>query len=166
MLLLASIVLLAASAGGDLIDEVHQIPAGDWKYVEIQLHQKPARISASYDVLSGSDKVRAALMLREDLERMSEDLPGNIAMTAEGKTGHFADRVRRRGDYVVVLDNQGGKVAATVRLRVGLDFGAGTGLEVRRLTPERQFTVVAISCAVFFGIVGFSARRLWKAAGR
>src|SRR5579863_5063015 len=160
-MLFAPIILLAALTGADLLDEVHQIPAGDWKFVEIKLHQRPARIFANYEVLNGSDRVPAALMLREDLERMSEDLPGNTAITGEGKRGHFSDSMRRNGDFVVVLDNQEGKVPATVRLRVGLDFGASTGPEVTRLTPQRRFAVVAISCAVFFGIVGFSARRLY-----
>jgi hypothetical protein len=157
-------VLLAALANTELINEVHQIPAADWKYVEIPLHQKPARISASYEVLSGSRKVRAALMLREDLERMDEDLPGSIAITAEGLSGRLTDTVRRSGDYVIVLDNQEGRLPATVRLRVALDFGGGA--EVGRLTPRRQFTVVAISCMAFLGIVGFSTRRLLKAMGR
>jgi len=131
--------------------------------VEVPLHGQPARISASYEVLSGSGKVRAALMLREDLERMSSDLPGSILLTPQGRRGYFADRVRRRGDYVVVLDNQDEREAATVRLRVGLDFRAGRGADVGRLTPRRQVTVVALSCVAFLGIVGFSARRLMKA---
>ena len=159
----ASIVLLAASAGSELMNEVHQIPAGDWKYVDVALRQKPARISASYEVLNGSAKVRMALIPREDLERMSADLPGAILVTPEGRRGFFADGVRRRGDYVVLLDNQDGREAATVRLRVGLDFGAGRGAEVGRLTPQRQVTVVAISCLAFLGIAGFSARRLLRA---
>jgi hypothetical protein len=159
----ASIVLLASAAASDLTDEVHQIPAGDWKYVDVPLHQKAGRISASYEVLSGSGKVRMALMLREDLERMSEDLPGSIMVTPEGRRGFFADRVRRLGDYVVVLDNREGREAASVRLRVGLDFEAGREPGVGRLTPLRQLTVVAVSCVAFLGIVGFSAQKLLKA---
>jgi len=163
MMAFACMLLLAASPRSEVVDEVHQIPAGDWKFKEIHLRQEPARISASYEVLEGSTKVRLALMPHEDLERMSEDLPGSIAITGEGRSGSFVDRIRRRGDYVVVLDNQDGKRASRVRLRVGLDFGPGSGSEVRRLTPRRQFTVVAISCAVFLGIVTFSARRLLRA---
>jgi len=160
---LASIALLAAPAGSELMDQVHQIPAGDWKYVEVALHQRPARISAGYEVLSGSGKVRAALMLREDLERMTPDLPGSILVTPEGRRGYFVDRVRRRGDYVVVIDNQNGREPATVRLRVALDYGSGKGPEVGRLTLRQELTVVAISSVAFLGIVGFSARRLLKA---
>jgi hypothetical protein len=159
----ASIVLLAAPGASQLMDEVHQIPAGDWKYVDVPLHQRPARIYANFEVLSGSGRVRAALMLREDLERMNGDLPGSILVTPEGRRGYFADRVRRRGDYVVVLDNQEGREPATVRLRVGLDFGAGRWPDVGRLTPRRQLIVVAVSCVAFLGIVGFSAQRLLKA---
>jgi hypothetical protein len=161
MMVLASILLLAASTAGDLVDEVHQVPAGDWKYRDIAL-PRPARISASYEVLSGSGRVRIALMLREDLDRMDSDLSASIVATGEGRRGVFVDRVRRRGDYVVVLDNQNGREAATVRLRVGLDSG-GKGADAGRLTPRRQLTVVAISCVAFLGIVGFSARRLLKA---
>jgi len=161
MMVLASIVLLAASSSGDVVDEVQQIPAGDWKYREISL-RLPARISAGYEVLSGSGRVRIALMLREDLERMNGDLPGSILVTAEGRRGYFVDRVRRRGDYVIVLDNQDGRDAATVRLRVSLDF-AGQGADVGRLTPQRQIIVVAVSCVAFLGIVTVSARKLLKA---
>ena len=153
-------ILLAASAGRQTTVEVHQIPAGDWKYREVHL-DRPGRIYASYEVLRGSPKVRAVLVPREDLDRMSDDLPGTILVTPEGPRGTFADRVRRSGDYAVVLDNQNGREAATVRLQVELDFTSGG--EVGRLSPGRQLTVVAISCLAFFGIVGFSARRLLKA---
>jgi hypothetical protein len=159
---MASIVLLAASAASELTNEEQVVPAGDWKYIEVPLHHRAARISASYEVLSGSGRVRIALMLRDDLERMSEDLPGSILTTPEGRRGFFADPVRRMGDYVVVLDNQDGRQAARVRLRVTLDFDAGKDSEAGRLTPQRQFTVVAISCVAFLGIVGFSAQRLRK----
>jgi len=163
MMAFAWMLLLAAPAASPLLDEVHELPAGDWKYREIHLSQEPARISAAYDVIEGSPNVRLALLLREDLERMREDLPGSIAATAKGRSGYFADTIRRRGDYVVVLDNQDGKQAATVHLRVWLDFATGRGAEAKRLSPGRQLTVVAISLAVFFGIVTFSARRLWRA---
>jgi hypothetical protein len=139
------------------------IPAGDWKYVDVPLHDRAARIIASYEVLSGSGQVRMALMLHEDLDRMNSDLPGTILATPVGRRGFFADPVRRVGDYVVVLDNQEGRQAARVRLRVALDFGTGRQTEVGRLTPRRQFTVVAVSCVAFAGIVTFSARRLRRA---
>jgi hypothetical protein len=163
---MASIVLLAASAVSELTNEEQLVPAGDWKYIDVPLHRRAARISASYEVLSGSGKVRMALLLHDDLARMSPDLPGSILVTPEGRRGYFADHVRRLGDYAVVLDNQDGRLAARVQLRVGLDFGVGREAEVGRLSPRRQITVVAISCVAFLGIVGFSAQRLLKSMGR
>jgi hypothetical protein len=146
------------------MDDVHQIPAGDWKYVEIPLHNKPAQISAEYQVLSGSSRVRMALMLHQDLESMNSDPPGAILATPEGPRGLFTDRVRRFGDYVIVLDNRGGRRSSSVRLRVNLD-STGDASDVGRLSPRRQAIVVAVSCVAFLGIVGFSARQLRRAIG-
>ncbi|HUB80912.1 MAG TPA: hypothetical protein VMB03_19035 [Bryobacteraceae bacterium] len=157
------ILLLAASATTELTNEVDTISAGDWKYIDVPLHGQPARIIASYEVLSGSGQVRMALMLHEDLDRMNSDLPGTILATPTGRRGFLADPVRRMGDYVVVVDNLEGRQAARVHLRVALDYGAGRQSEVGRLSPRRQLTVVAISCLAFFGIVAFSAKRLRRA---
>ncbi len=145
------------------MDDVHQIPAGDWKYVEIPLHGKPARISANYEVLSGSNHVRMSLMLHQDLEWMNSDGPGSILSTPEGARGNFADRIRRFGDYVIVLDNREGRRPASVRLRVNLDFSSFGRSDIGRLSPRRQLIVIAVSCVAFLGIVGFSANRLRRA---
>ncbi len=164
MMLFAWMLMLAASTRGELADEDCQIPPGEWRYVEVQLHQEPASVSASYEVRSGPGRVRLALMGREDLERMRDDLPhGHLAETPLGRSGQLTDVFGRRGDYAVVLDNRDGTRAATVHLRVWLDFGARRVPEVTELAPGRQFMVVAISLAVFFGIVTYSGRRLWRA---
>jgi hypothetical protein len=161
----AVILLLASAAGNDVSDEVHQIPAGDWKFVPVPLHQHPARISASYEVLDGSSRVRMLWMLREDLQWMDSD-PGAILSTPEGRRGYFTDPVRRLGDYVVVLDNREGRSYARVRLHIGVDGSAGATSGVGTLSPPRQLVVIAVSCVGFLGIVAFSARRLRKAMSR
>jgi hypothetical protein len=61
-----------------------------------------------------------------------------------------------------VVDNRDARPAA-VHLRISLEFGASPGPAVTRLSSRRQLTVILISFAVFFGIVTFSARRLWRA---
>jgi hypothetical protein len=160
---LAALLLLAPAAGKDLMDDVHQISAGDWKYVEIPLHQTPARITASYQVLSGSGRVRMLLMPREDLQWMNSGDPSGILTTPEGPRGYFTDPIRRLGDYVIVLDNREGRRYAAVRLHISLDYGTKGENDVGQLSARRQFTVIAISCVAFMGIVGFSARRLRKA---
>jgi hypothetical protein len=167
MMIFAWMLLLAASKHAELADEDCRIPAGEWRYVEVQLHQEPGTVSASYEVRSGPGRVRLALMRRADLERMRDDLPhGHLAETPLGQAGQLTDAFRRRGDYAVVLDNRDGTRDATVHLRVWLDFGGRREPEVSEITPERQFVVVAVSLAVFFGIVTYSGRRLWRAVKR
>ena len=158
--------LLAASTRVDLVDEVYRIPRGEWKYVALDLHQQPATISATYELPSGSGPVRLALMTREDLEHFRNDADhGVLVVTPLGKSGAFNYRVRRPGEYVIVVDNRAGAAQpAAVHLKVNLDF-ARRGPDVTQLSPQRQLAVVVISVAVFVGIVTYSARRLLKAIG-
>jgi len=166
MIALAWILLLAASTGVDLVDEVYQIPANEWRYVELGLNQKPALVSAGYSVESGSREVRLALMRREDLDRLREGAPQSVIdVTARAASGALKPHVRGPGDFVVVVDNRG-DAPAKVHLRVHLDFSVGQGSEVTQLSPRRQLAVILISFALFFGIVGWSARRLLRGIRR
>jgi hypothetical protein len=168
MNLLACIILLAASTSVELVDEVYHIPPAEWKYVEVNLRQNPALVVAAFDVQSGSEKVRLALMTRADLERLREDVPhGLLAVTEIGKSGGFNFRVRRPGDYVLVVDNRSNKTqSAAVHLRIALDFAATSGPIVTSLGSRRQLTVIVLAFAFFFGVVTFSARKLLRAAKR
>jgi len=160
--------LLAASTKVDLVDEIYAIPGSDWKYVEVDLRQKPATVIASYIVEAGSEDVRIALMTREDLERLRGDEPhGVIAVTEPGTHGKFQYRVRHRGSYAIVVDSRAAKgKSSAVRLRVSLEF-APTGVpDVTRVSPGRQMTVVAVSFLFFVSVVTYSARRLLKAVRR
>lgn len=165
---LAWIVLLAASTSVELVDEVYQIPPAEWKYVEVNLRQNPALVTASFRVELSAGNVRLALMTRADLERLREDLPhGLLAVTAPGKSGALSFRVRQPGDYVIVVDNRSSKAqAAAVHLRIALDFARPSGPVVTRLSPQRQFTVIVLAFAFFLGVVGYSARRFLRAAKR
>jgi hypothetical protein len=162
MIAFAWIWILAATTRVDLVNEVYQIPPKEWRYVELGLNQRPARVSARYEVQTGSREVRVALMRREDLDRLREGLPhGVIDETETAATGSLSRRVRGPGDYVLVVDNRG-EAASGVHLWVSLDFAVGRGPEVTRLPRERQLTVILISFAVFFGIVTWSAHRLLR----
>jgi hypothetical protein len=167
-----SLILLAASTHVELVNEVVRIPAGDWRYVEVGLKQRPAFVSADYTVEAGSGEVRLALVERDQLERLpgkpgtGAPPDGALAITASGRSGRLRYRVRMRGEYAVVIDNRLGARAAAAHLRVSLDFGARPGPEVTRLSPVRQLTVIAITFAVFFAIVSYSARRLLQGIRR
>jgi hypothetical protein len=165
---LAFLVLLAASTSVELVDEVYRIPPAEWKYVEVNLRQQPALVSASFQTESGAGKVRLALMTRADLERLREDLPhGVLAVTEIGKSGALDFRVRQPGDYVLIVDNRSGKTqTAAVHLHIGLDFARPTVPLVTRLAPQRQLAVIVLSFAFFSGVVTYSARKLLRATKR
>lgn len=166
-----SLILLAVSTHVDLVNEVVRIPAGDWRYVDVGLKQRPAFVSADYTVEPGSGEVRLALVERDRLERLGgkpgrDALPdGELAITAPGRFGRLRYRAQV-GKYAVVVDNRLGAHEAAAHLRVSLDFGGRPGPEVTRLSPARQLTVIVITFAVFFGIVSYSARRLLQGIRR
>ena len=159
-----AMLLLAASTSVDLVDDLYQIPAAEWKYVEVNLRQRPAEITASFDVRSGGNQVRVALMTRADLDHLRGNLPyGVLAMTPVGARGGFVFRVREPGDYVLVVDNRAVRAKATdVHLFVSLDFAEPHGPGITKLDPQRQITVILISFAFFFGVVTYSARKLLR----
>jgi len=156
-------MLLAAPASVELVDEVYQIPASQWRYVDLTLKQQPALVSATFQVLTGSQQARIALMRSQDLERLRAGLPhGVMTATPLASSGNLSYYVHWPDDYAIVVDNRDARPAA-VHLRISLEFGASPGPAVTRLSSPRQLAVILISFAVFFGIVTFSARRLWRA---
>jgi len=164
MIALAWLLLLSASRV-ELVDEVYQIPASEWRYVDLGLRQRPALVIAHFDVTAGPPRLRLALLERQDLEKLQAGAPHSVMdVTPEAASGVLSYRTPEAGDYVLVIDNQS-RSPVSARIRVSLDF-AGGGPAVRRLSPERQLTVIAISFAVFFGIVTYSARRLLKTMRR
>jgi hypothetical protein len=154
-------MLLAAPTSVELVDEVYQIPANQWRYVDFTLKQQPALVSATFQVLTGSPQARIALMRGQDLERLREGEPhGVLAVTPLASSGHLNYYAHWPDDYAIVVDNHAAQPAA-VHLRISLEFGGTPGPAVTRLSPQRRLTVVLIGFGVFFGIVGYSARRLW-----
>lgn len=162
MPLIAWMLLAAAASSVELVDQTFLIPANDWRFVDLGLRQRPALVQAEFDVQAGPP-VRLILMEHTDLELLNRgETHAVVAATPAGERGRLDVRTSKPGDYVVVLENRSGRVeAAKVRLRVSVDF-----LEATQISPARQLTVVAISFAVFFGIVTYSARRLWQAVRR
>lgn len=167
MFALVLMLLAAAPARVDLVDEIYQIPSGEWRYIELGLKQQPASVLATFNIAGGAGEVRLALMRREDLEHLRGGSPhGVIAVTRSGISGTLAQYAGVPGDYVLVVDNLA-KTPASVHLKVRLDFSAHPGRPVvTQLSPRRQLAVILISFAVFFGIVTWSARRLLRAVKR
>jgi hypothetical protein len=156
---LACLLLLAISSGVELVNDVYQVPANDWRYVDLGLHRRPVIVQAMFNVESGPP-VRLMLLERKDLERMNHgEAHGALRITPTQPSGGFRLQTEPPGDYVIALENRGAPKPASVHLRITLDFGDAT-----QLSPERRLTVIAISFAVFVGIIGYSASRLWRMA--
>jgi hypothetical protein len=157
MIAIACMFLLAASTRVDLVDEVYQIPAGDWRWTDFQIKRQTALVMARFEVESGARAVRLALIRHEDLQRLTDGQSHTVLDETEAAaSGSLTPQYRAPGHYVLVVENRG-PAPATVHLRVSLDFA-----QVTRLSPGRQLTVVAISFAAFFGIVTWSARKLLR----
>jgi hypothetical protein len=168
-LLLPPVLAAAAvSAPLELVNELVRIPAGESRSVQVILKQRPAMVSVEYDVVGGGPEVRLALLRRGDLERPRNGLPESVlAATAPATTASLAYAAPLRGVFAVVLDNPTGSQAAAVHLHVFLNFArANQGPQITRLSPERQFTVIALSFLVFIAIVTYSARRLLRSIRR
>ena len=152
---------LALTAAGELVDQVYTIPADEWRYVDLGVEQRPGVVEAEYDVRSGSDQVRLAVLRRDDLEHLRQGLAhGVVEATEPGRRGKIACRVGPPGEYVVVVDNRMGEGRpAVVRLRIRLEFPPAANVP-ERLSPQRRLTVILISFAAFFAIVTWSGRKL------
>lgn len=152
------LLLLSAATRVHLVDEPFEIPAHDWRFdADLGLHQRTASLISDFQVESGGP-VRILLMTREDVEHMSAGRPHTTLMSAGPATsGHMLYEVPEPGDYVLVVDNRANGQPARVHLSVWLDFPLVTGI-----SPQRQLTVILLSFAFFFGVVTWSARKLWK----
>jgi hypothetical protein len=143
----------------ELVDEVYSVPANEWRYIDFSLRQLPVTISGEYTVSGTQPGARLLLIRLPEPRRVREHhLRNPVAETPFAVRGRLQHHVRTAGHYVVVIDNRGRAVEAAVHLRIGLDFGP----QVTYLSQQRRLTVILVSFAVFFAVVGWSARRLMK----
>ncbi|HLK67223.1 MAG TPA: hypothetical protein VKU19_27500 [Bryobacteraceae bacterium] len=159
MVSLICILLFASSPTTTVVDQVFEIPANKWKYVDVTL-EKPAILHAEYTVESGPDKARLQLLRSSDLALRAKVQQDALDETEPGKSGGIAPQLRSTGEYVVVVDNNLGDEPAKVHLKIWLRKWPET--EMIQLSPRRQFFVILLSFGTFFGIVTWSARRLLR----
>jgi len=153
----ALVFLLAASPRALLVDKAFEIPAMQWRYWDHALNAEPAVLICQFDSLRPDTRVRVALVSRGELDAwLSGRDHDEIGSTPAAPSGILRVAAHDPQTYVVI-ENRGAR-PASVHLRVFLDEA-----QVRYLSPGRRAAVVAISLAVFFAIVSFSARKLWNA---
>jgi hypothetical protein len=154
----ALLLLLLASGSQTLLDEVVEVPPSEWRYVQVALKQPPVTIEYEFHVISGDAAIRAVLVNREGLDDLRKGDRDPLGSGAFQKQASFSHLIGVPDEYAVVIEN-GGRGRASVRLRVSLDFSEGR-LQVRYLSSERRWAVIAISASVFLAIVLISARKL------
>jgi hypothetical protein len=168
-------LLLMATAATTTVpvsDASHVVPAGTWRYLDIQdlikvdlldwYTTEPAAVQIDYTVESGPP-VRIEIMRRAAVERLSRRPAGWLPASDPQSQGHVESRLPDPGEYSIVIDNRGNNSGpATVRMKIALDYASMKPAAERRLPPARQLTVIAVSFTVFFAIVGLSARSLWR----
>lgn len=149
----------------NVIDDTYQIPPNNWRYVDsrdwryagLQQNERPGIVRASFVVKSGPP-VRLLLMDRASLDALQRGGPPTpLRETAVAAAGVLAHRFDSAADCILVLENRGSPATSTVHLIVTVD-----SWESAELSPERKLVVLAVSFSVFFGMVTYSAARLWK----
>ncbi len=162
MLALVCTLAFAFASAGELVNQVYTIPADEWRYLDLGIGQRPTLVEAEYQVTAGSERVRLAVMRRDDLEHLREGLPhGVVEATEPGRSGKLTCELRPPGGYVLVVDNRiGDDRAAVVHLRIRVSFAPAAGAIPERLSPQRRLTVILVSFAAFFAIVTWSGRKL------
>jgi hypothetical protein len=165
-MLVLALLLLAAGSRVEIADEVYEVGPEKWGYGPvIELKQQPALVGVHFETENHTDRVRVALMRRDEMEKLRAGLPhGVIEVTEERAAGDLSYHVPTPGEYVVVIENQA-RTPASARVHVWLDFGRREPI-VTQLSPQRQVTVIAISFAVFLAIVSFSAHHLLRVVRR
>jgi len=158
----AALLLFLAVSSQELVDEVYQLPAGEWRYVQVTLNQPPTTVETSFRVISGNSTARVTLVNREGLAQLKKGDREPLGQQKFQRGGGFSRVVTVPDEYAVVLENGTGGPAA-VRFRVSIDFAARGGPRVGYLSAERRLAVIVISAMVFLGIVIFSARKLLRA---
>ena len=158
----AVLLALFAPESQTLTDEVFQIPAKEWRYVDVAVKQVPVTVDCAFHVISGAGAVRAELVNSvglDDWKQGHRDTAGSGAATGQAS---FSRLITVPDDYAVVVENSG-RSPASVRLHVWLD-ASGRGLpQARYLSPQKRFVVIAISATVFLAIVSYSAKKLLTA---
>jgi len=158
---MSAAVLLALFAPGSqtLTDEVFQIPAKEWRYVEVPVKQVPATVECDFRVISGVGSVRVELVNAEGLDDWKQGNRGAGGAATAGRQGGFSRAVSVQDEYAVIVENNG-RGDAGVRLRVSLDTSGRGQPQATYLSPQKRLAVIAISATVFFAIVSYSAKKL------
>jgi len=153
------LLMLFSAEPQTLTDQVFEIPAKEWRYVDVAVKQVPITVDCEYRVISGTGAVRVELVNGEGLDDWKQGHGETGNSEAFARQGGFRRVLSVPDDYAVVVEN-GGRGETSVRLRVSLDSSERGRPQARYLSAERRLAVVVISATVFLAIVSYSAKKL------
>src|SRR5262245_11176298 len=159
MIALAWILLFAANPPVELFDDVIAIRPHEWREADLDLRERPGRLSVRFDNTTDGNRIKVSLIRREDLSRLWKGQPHEVlaaVAAAPAASGHLSYQVPAAGEYSVIVRSLSDS-PTQVHLRILVNYP-----RVTTLSPERRVTVVLLSFAFFLGTVTFSARRLLK----
>ena len=160
--LLFTLAALAQAPAQDAAQPI-RLEAGDYRWVPFTIHQTPAEVDCSFQVVAGNATVHVELMPSSEFRLFERGRDHDaLTRTPDGRRGEFRQMIAEPGRYAVVLVNARNAPPATVTLRVETNMNPAQSI-AKTLSPIRRMTVIAISMAVFLAIVAWSSRRLLRA---
>ena len=141
-----------------LIDEHTTITPNDWRLVRVVVKQQPVTIDANFRVQSRGMARLAILSIGDVRDFREGQARAALAATAYGDSGSLTFPLHRPGEYAIVVDADRNQQPVDIAVRIDEAFE----LEpvVRYLTPRRRLTVILISFAGFFAVVGYGGWRV------
>ncbi len=157
-MILLSLFLLLSSSSRVVIDDTVEVPAAEWRYVDIAAKEANAVVSCEYEAVTPKAEVRLVWIARKDLDLFrSGERQRLLAASAFGSDGALRSVAPAAGDYAIVIENlPSSRSSAKVKLKVWLR----SPVNPQYASPERRLTVILLSCIVFLGMVSFSAYKL------
>nr|MDQ2900471.1 hypothetical protein [Acidobacteriota bacterium] len=111
---------LASAPQAVLTDDVYQIPAREWRFVEFVLKQQPVAVECNFQVVSAGPGVRLELVTKEELRQFLFSKPHeSLAITGYETRGELRLPVRTPGEYAIVIASSPlARASASVHLRL------------------------------------------------
>ena len=139
-------------------DDIHQIPRGDWKYLEIQTVRPNTMVHAEFRTGHGHPPVRLLLIPFTGLERFrTGHEPVILAESAYAESGRLHALAEHAGVYAVVIENRkSDHLDAMVQVKLELESDRTPWT----LPPARRAAWVLVSGLFLVCVSGFAWIRL------
>lgn len=160
---LAALSSRAAAPPQDHAGQAFRLEGGEYRWVPFTVKQVPTEVYCRFEVLKGDPTVHMELLPMSEFRMFSRGRSHErLAIVPRANGGTFRQLIEERGQYAVVVENEKGGPPAVVSLDVSTNMNP-SGAVARELPASRRLTVIVVSFALFFAMVGWSALKLLRA---